>query len=133
MAIITNPTLRLVLQGSQISQVDQSFSWSLENKLEETYSLISTNSPITLNFSNIAKAKVLMLSGDGTTAFNVIITQTQTIGGNPTSVSFTIPNTGDIPTLFNITPAWLAGLTSIQISTASTTATQVSVSMYGAN
>lgn len=133
MAIILNPTLRIVLQGSQLTPKDDTYTFLLENKLEETYSLISTNSPITLNFSNIAKAKVLMLSGDGTTAFNIIITQTQTIGGNPTSVSFTIPNTGDIPTLFNITPAWLAGLTSIQISTASTTATQVSVSMYGAN
>lgn len=140
--VINNPAIKLSITGDPITGYLETFGFTLENKVEETANIIGTASvaPATVwtmgthyvvNYANVQKGQLLLIYGDGTGVFDINFTQTQTIGGTPTSVTFSIPNDGTIPTMINVSASFLSGLTALSVSTASQTAMQVFIGIYG--
>ena len=121
MAVNVNPTIQIILSGNQITNSNQTYSWTFENKIEETVNLTNVSSPYTLDYANVKVGKVLIISGTG--VFNIVLTSGTNV--------ITLINDGTIPTIIPVTAAFLTGLTSITFTTASTTAIQVFANVYG--
>lgn len=140
--VINNPAIKISVTGDPITNYLDTYTFPLENKVEETANIIGTapvlpsttwteGTPYTINYANVLKGQMLFIYGDGTGLFHINFTETQTIGGTPTAVTFSIPNDGTIPTVINISAAFLSGLTSLTVSTPSQTSMQVFVGIYG--
>lgn len=121
---MANPSLRIQLSGTGVTSLDNTSSWALENKLEDTYSLNVTDGSLTLDFSNIENMKLLIFEGSG----SYIVTLNQI-----DSASESIPITIDYncPFVLPTTQAFIDTLSSVQISTSSTTDVTITVRAYG--
>ena len=140
--VTNNPSVKISYTGDPVTNYLNTYSFTLENKVEETANIIGTapvapsttwtmGTPYVINYANVQKGQMLFVYGDGTASFNINFTETQTIGGTPTSVTFSIPNDGTIPTLINLNATFLSGLTALSVSTSSQTSIQVFVGVYG--
>jgi len=123
MATSQTPTFRIVISGSDVTSLDESNSFTLENKIETSYTIVDTDGNKTLDFSNIENMKTILFDGSG--AFNVTVT----VGGGANVITF--PCDGSIPMILPITQTFMGTVDSITISTASTEDVQVSVRAYG--
>lgn len=128
MAVKNLPTIRTVLSGDNITSFDQSLTFTLAEKLENTYSIISTDSPITIDISKINNIKSIIFNSTAayTVTLSIDIGTTET--PNVVVVPFSITDTFRL----DASSALISKISSIQLSTISTTAIYVSVFIYGA-
>ena len=123
MATSQTPTFRIIISGSDITGLDETNTFTLENKVETSYTIVDTDGNKTLDFSNIENMKSIIFDGSG--IFDVTIT----VGGGANIISF--PCDGSIPMVLPVTQTFMSTVDSITISTTSTTDVQVSVRAYG--
>jgi hypothetical protein len=141
--VFNDPSIKISIQGDDIDNSVNTYTWVQENKTEVTVNLQGTApvSPSTtwtpgttyiLSYGNIADPYVLLVFGDGLGTFSINLNFSQTIGGTPTALTLALNNDGTIPTILNLSAAWLATLTSISLVTSSAVVTQIFIGIYGA-
>lgn len=119
MALPTNPTFRVTMTGSEVTNFDKTSTWIAGEKTETIHSIKDTDGYVSLQYSFVDTIKLIMVEGSGT--FLLKFTTAST------SLEFEITDSF----IFNPTPAFFATLTNIQIKTASTTAVIIKAKFYG--
>lgn len=121
---MANPSLRIQLSGTDITSMDVTATWTLQNKIEKIFTMIASDGSHTLDLTNITNLTKMMLYS----ASDFICTFNQS-----DSVSESIPFIieGGTPFIFGTTQAFIDSLNSIQISTTSTTEQDIIVRFYG--
>jgi hypothetical protein len=127
----TQPTFTLGIAGTYVTPMNKTFTFALENKVEETRKIIVGDGFVNLDFTNIENFYLLMI--ECASAINVRFTNTVVVITPPSSTTSVIsfPVNAGMPLMLPLTQAFVAGLDSISISTASTTDVQVYIRAYG--
>lgn len=120
---MTTVKYRTILEGTEITRKDETTTFTLENKVEKIYSLLSADSPEVLDFSNITNMKFLQF--DGSTSFTVIINITYT-----QPEDFIIYCDGSIPFTLPADNTFMSSINSISIAPNGSDVS-VSVRAYG--
>ena len=117
----SDPVLQVKLTGEEnVTQLNQSETWSLSEKVELDYSLTASDGEQTLDYSHIDTVRTIVIYGTGDYYINV------TVGSN-TEIAF------ESQDFFVLSPsaAFAATITAITISTDESVAITVKVRIYG--
>lgn len=107
----TDPVLKVTLTGTNVTSISNENTWTLGNKVEESYS-IAISSSVTPTFANVTNPVLMIINGDG--AFDLVIND----GVN----DIILPGTATFPIMLNIDEDFVANYT-ISLANQSTTDT----------
>lgn len=127
MAVTSLPTIRTVISGDGVTSFDKNIQFTLGEKLESTYILKSTDSPITINYSAVSNLKSFIFYSDSNFTVNVSIDVGTTETPNIVVVPISVTN------MFRFDPdsTLLGKISNVTISTTSTTNITISTFIYG--
>ena len=121
---MATPSIQVKIAGDNVTALDTgSVAWTLENKIEKTYSLSSSDGQTTLDLSNVENIVSLIFTGTGNYKVEF------SIGSGTNIIDFTVSSTH--PFVFPTTQTFIDTLDSIKISTDSTSDITISVRVFG--
>lgn len=120
MAVPATPTLRTVISGDNLTGLDTSETFTLNEKFESQYVLKSTDSAVTIDTSYIDTIKTFIFNSTGEYTITITIT-----GG------ITIPFVVSGLFKFNPSATFRSSITSMTLSTTSVDNITINAYIYG--
>jgi hypothetical protein len=119
MDINLEPSVQIKITGTQITNLDTTSTFTLDNKDEYSFEIQSVSSPVSIPLNRVPNTKLIHIHGTG----DYTLTFTTAVG------AFVIPCTGSF--LLNTSQAFITSLVSLTCITASRTMIKVFVDIYG--
>lgn len=119
MAINLEPSLQIKLLGTQVTNFDETNSFTLDNKDEYTFEIQSTSSPVLIALNKVPNTKLIFVHATGDFSLNF----TTALG------TFTILCTGNF--VLNTSQSFITSLVSLTVTTTSTNLIKVYFNIYG--
>ncbi len=118
MALVPNPSLKLDITGSGVTNSSQTLTWVSGERKEVTLSIKDTDSWVEIDMSDLDKIKIIYADGDDfKLRFHTLTSE----------FSFDVKGLF----VFSTTPEFMATITKIDISTSNTASIKVNVRVFG--
>jgi len=128
--ISVQPTLKVQLTGTEVTQYLSESTFTLDTKLEESHKINVVSSAVEINMSNISNPRLLLVSSAST--FTLHFEQEITSPLDEVFIyDFTVPCLGGVATVLHIDESFITNLESIKITTDSVNLIKIDVRVYG--
>ncbi len=131
MAVTHNPSITFKLSGTNITTIDMSNTFVLDNKIEKVISIQDTSPEYELDLSNVDNKKIFVLQGTQDFILHCYKEIEAPVSEETFLYSFDIPIEKEFGFVLNTNDTFFDGLTKLTLSTGSVNMIKVTISLYG--